>query len=292
MKKLIFSVFFAFTGLVVSAQEVTITDSVIYFDYTPVAYYVKELNKTSPHYDVYIISLNKKLLIAAQVMEFEAPIRELKSFHYYNLIFQNEKDTFAMYHEGQSFILELASLLKEYKLLDKNTINKIALVRFKKKYNGNTLLLSKIKEYETYLNENRFFNEQTLRDRTKPITIVNDKIIMQDGKKIGLIVTRTSFSSGGATTTYTKIINPNGETGVQIDTHEKQDNIPNKVYSEILLPSNRTVSTAGVIIESKYRKNKTYKTLSLYDISFPLLKESRNDDLLWYVCELVNNYLL
>ena len=55
-------------------------------------------------------------------------------------------------------------------------------------YKGNELLQSKIKEFETYLNENRYLNEQVVRDRTKPVTIVNNKVIMQDGKKIGLLI--------------------------------------------------------------------------------------------------------
>src|SRR5205085_3726980 len=102
------------------------------------------------------------------------------------LIFKDQKDTIAIYHEGQAFTLELATILQKYHLLDGNKINNDSLSHFKKVYNGNALLLAKVKEFETYLNENRFFNEQVVRDRTKPVTIVNDRIIMQDGKRIGI----------------------------------------------------------------------------------------------------------
>ncbi|MBP6022860.1 hypothetical protein [Ferruginibacter sp.] len=293
MKRYLLTLLTYFVGTAAVAQEINLSDSVIYFDNKPVAYYVKELNQSDPHYDIYIISLDMKLLIAARVVKFDAPIRELKPFYYYDLIFHNEKDTFSIYHEGQAFALEMASLLKKYNLLGGNKINKDSLASFKKVYNGNTLLWAKIKEYETYLNENRFFSEQTVRDRTKPVTIINDKIIMQDGKKIGLVVTGTNVSGGGGTTnTYTRVLSTSGASGVQIDTRDTQPNASVTYYSEILLPSNRKVNASGVIFESKYRKNKTYKPLSLYDISFPLLKESRNDDLLWHVCQLVNNYLL
>src|SRR5205085_9489390 len=79
-----------------------------------------------------------------------------------------------------------------YGLLDGNKINEDSLAVFKQKYNGNALLVTKIKEFETYLNDNRFFNEQVVRDRTKPVVLLG-KIIMQDGKKIGFISTSNRF---------------------------------------------------------------------------------------------------
>ena len=74
------------------------------------------MNESDPHYNIYIISLNMELLLAAQVVKFEAPVRELKSFYYYDLILHAGKDTLAMYHEGQAFPLELATLIKENNL--------------------------------------------------------------------------------------------------------------------------------------------------------------------------------
>jgi len=293
MKKYILTLSFAFLGLVSFAQDINLSDSVIYFDNKPVAYYVKELNESTPHYNVYIISMNKELLIAAQVVKFEAPVRELKPFYYYEVIFQKEKDTFSIYHEGQAFAVELASLMKQYKLLDGDKISRSSLFRFKKDYSGNASLKAKIKDYENYLDETRYFSEQTVRDRTKPVTIVNDKIIMQDGKKIGIVVTGTNTVSGGMTTTYKTVLTRDGSKAVEGTMTE--NNNPNSgpvEFTQVVLPTNRIVDASKVIIQPKVKNIKHKRPDNLFDISLPLNKVSRNEDLLWQVCQYVENYLM
>lgn len=262
------------------------SDSVIYFDKKPVAYYVKELSQSSPHYNMYIISLNKKLLVAAEVRKFEAPVRELKSFYYYNIVFQNEKDTVAIYHEGQAFTLELVKLLKDYHLLDGNKINKDSLRMFKKKYTGNVLLLAKIKEFETYLIDYRFFNEQVVRDRTKPVTIENDRVILQDGKKIGLIA---SNSEGDMT--FVKVMSTdNGNMG--IPTNNEVTGVLSYKYIQIILPTQRMVDASKVLIDSPDQRSRHDGSHPLYENSYKLNKSDRNESILWGICQLVENYLL
>ncbi len=293
MKKVILLLLIVCSGLTAIAQDINLSDSVIYFNNKPVAYYVKTLNESDPHYNIYIISLDMQLLMAAKVIKFEAPVRELKPFYYYDLILQNEKDTLAMYNEGQAFPLELASLLKDYKLLDGNTINKNAWRKFKTAYSGNAALKAKIKQYETYLIDTRYFDEQTIRDRTKSVTIINDKILMQDGKKIGLVVTNTNIPGGGLTTSYSNVITRDNTVAVQIDTKESNGaRQPTTEYIQILLPTNRVVDASGVIIDTKDRRSKHSNPPALFELSLPLNKEARNEDLLWKVCEYIKNYLL
>lgn len=288
MKKYLLTLFISWQVVSAAAQEVAISDSVIYFDKTPVAYYVKEITPTSPHYNVYIISLNKKILIAAQVAVFEAPVRELKSFYYYNLIFQNEKDTVAIYHEGQAFTLELANILKDYHLLDGSKINKDSLTQFKKNYTGNALLLAKIKEFETYLNDDRFFNEQVVRDRTKPLTIVNDRIIMQDGKKIGVIAINTADITNN---TFSKV--PWTEDPVYyIPINNESPRQANYKNIQVVLPTQRVVDASRVIIDPSDKRNRHDNTHPLYEKSLPLNKSDRDEAILWAICQLVENYLL
>jgi len=287
MKKYLLSLFISCTVLAAAAQEINITDSVIYFDKKPVAYYVKELNLTSPHYNVYVISMDKKLLIAAQVAEFEAPVRELKTFYYYNLIFKDQKDTVAIYHEGQAFTLELATLLQQYHLLDGNKINNDSLSHFKKVYNGNALLLAKVKEFETYLNENRFFNEQVVRDRTKPVTIVNDRIIMQDGKRIGIYTT----GSTDGDLTFVNVRSPT-DPNISIPINNADVGMISYKYMQVILPTQRTVDATKVLIDQSDKRNRHDGTHPLYDSSVKLNKVYLNEAILWAICQLVENYLL
>ncbi len=290
MKKYILSLCFAFFSLISLAQDINLSDSVIYFGNKPVAYYVKVLNETDPHYNVYIISLDMKLLLAAQVVKFDAPVRELKPFYYYDLILDQEKDTLAMYHEGQAFPIELANLLKDYKLLIGNAIDERAWRKFKNDYTGNRALKAKIKDYEDYLVEYRHFDEQTVRDRSKPVTIIDDKIIMQDGKKIGLIITGTNTSVGGISTSYSPVLTRDNKVAVQINNTDR--GATSSEYTQILLPSKRQVRPEGIIIDTYTRKTKHKGHQSLYDISLPLNKSARNEDILWEICQYVDNYLL
>jgi len=294
MKRYLLVLLVIFPNLASRAQEISLSDSVIYFDNKPAAYYVKTINESDPHYNIYIISLDMELLLAAQVVKFQAPVRELKSFYYYDLILHSSKDTFSMYHEGQAFPLELAQILRDYKLLENNKINKIAWRKFKYAYTGNADLKAKIKTYENYLVDTRFFNEQVDRDRTKPVTIINDRIIMQDEKKIGLIVTKTNIGSGvGQTTTYTQVKSRDNSTAVQISTTENPASNAGAIteIQQIMLTTNRIVDASSALIEPVYHKNKTGKP-NLYDISLPLNKSDRNQDILWLVCQYVETYLL
>ena len=278
MKRCLLILIIAFNAFAATAQEVSLTDSVIYFDKKPVAYYVKSMNESDPHYNIYIISLNMELLLAAQVVKFEAPVRELKSFYYYDLILHAGKDTLAMYHEGQAFPLELATLIKENNLLTGNTINRAAWEKFKYTFNGNAALKAKIKSYENYLVETRYFDEQTVRDRTKPVTIVNDKIIMQDGKKIGLVVPNVPMANGGISNSYSTVITRDNNVAVQINTNETGSKSLPAGSLQIQLPSNRIIDPSSALIEPKYRKNKDGHKPSLYEISLPLNKTAGTEE--------------
>jgi len=292
MRKYLLIILISFSYNNLTAQEVNLSDSIIYFGTKPVAYFVKELDESTPHYNVYIISMEKQLLLAAHIVKFDAPVKELNPFYYYNLILKGQPtdDTLAIYHEGQAFSLELAQLLKKYKLLDSNRINGNAWTTFKSEYNGTNALQSKIEEYRNYLNETRYFNEQVNRDRTQPVTILNGKTIMQDGKNIGLIVTVTNVQGGGISTVTNAGQSPQVARTAQPGWQEKP--ITTKEYTQIVLPNNRIVDPSKAVLPSKDNKYKKHDPPSLYEISYPLNKESRNDDILFLVCQYIDNYLL
>jgi len=266
VKKYILIVYLSFIGAIAHAQDVNLTDSVIYFGKEPVAYYLKVINESNPHYNVYIISLDKKILIAAQVVNFKAPSDELKSFYYYDLIFHNEKDTVAVYYEGQAFTLELASIIQQYKLIANDKVDTNALVRFKKEYGGNVALQAKIKEYEKYFVDRRNYNEQTVRDRTKPVIIIGDRTIMQDGKVIGII--------------------ERGFYNVEFP-NEAPRAMP---YSKYVLPNGRDVGPVDVQIHDLKWDYKTQTPPSLFDISLPF--NPKRKTLLFNICQYVENFLM
>ena len=169
------------------AQEIFLSDSVIYFDKKPVALYAKELSKTPLRYNIEVLNLNYQSLIKAEVMKFDAPVAELKSFFYYELTFPTIKDTLAIYLEDEAFLLVLSKIIRDYKLIKNNTINEFAFRRFKMSYPGGSAFMAQIKSVVDYLDDTRYFRQQTVRDRTKPVSLIHDRVIMQDGKKIGII---------------------------------------------------------------------------------------------------------
>jgi hypothetical protein len=302
MKKLLF-VHIALIAFCTSsnAQNATLNDSVIYIDNTPVAYYVKDLNETDLHYDVYIISLDKKMLLAAKVVKFEAPVKQLKSFYYYNIIMHSTKDTFAIYHKGQAFTQELAELIQKYNLIQNNSINEKNWYNFKYSYGGNAVLKLKIREYENFLNERNFFNEQVLRDRSKPVTIVDDKIIMQDNKKIGLIVPPKSSQSKGdfISVSATPVTTASNQTAYTVSIRESGNasteaakRIGYTAPFTIQLLSDRIVDPSDDYIVSPSGKRAHSDPPGLYQISLPLNKSLQNEDMLWIICQYIENYLL
>jgi len=192
MNRYLLSLLLLFPLSVTVAQDITLSDSVIYVDNKPVAFYYKTLNETMPHYNMTVYGLNRKLLIKAEVLKFDAPVHELKPFYYYELTFPPLSDTLTLYSEDEAFSLVLSKIIRDYKLISNNELDKASVTNFNNNYPGRPALLAKIKYYETYLNDTRNFKYQVTRDRTKPVTIKNDRLIIQDGKTIGRIVSASS----------------------------------------------------------------------------------------------------
>ncbi len=187
-----FFVSFIFTGSLF-AQEVRLNDSVIFINNKPVAFYTKTLSNSTLRYNMEVYNNQDYILIKAEVIEFRAPIRDLKSFFYYELTFPPLADTFAVYVEDDAFPLVMANIIKDYQLISNNELNKEKVNYFIANYQGGPYLEAKIKYFTDYLNLDRNFNNQVQRDRTKPVYIINNEYIYQDGKKIGEIG-NSSFS--------------------------------------------------------------------------------------------------
>jgi hypothetical protein len=222
-----------------------------------------------------------KLLVEAHVVKFEAPVVELKPFYFYKIIFPTQGDTFSIYHYGQAFTVELATILKDYKLLDGNKINRTSYVKFRRDYRNNRSLATKMHEFIVYLNESRFFNEQVIRDRRKPVTIVKDRIIIQDGKRIGTLVKGSELAGGN-------IQYLNGRT---VNHEQTPSNIviqktTNESYMQVMLPTSRIVDASKINLGPKEQRPK------LFEISVPVNKEASNEQLLLNLCKLIENYLL
>jgi len=192
MKKNILLLITVFFTSISFAQEISINDSIIFFDKKPVALYAKELSKTPLRDNIEILNLNYQSLIKAEVMKFDAPVAELKPFYYYELTFPTIKDTLAIYLEDEAFLLVLSKIIRDYKLIRNNILNESAYRRFKMTYPGGAAFMAQMKSVVDYLDETRNFREQVVRDRTKPVTLINDRVIMQDGKKIGIVYLGTA----------------------------------------------------------------------------------------------------
>ncbi len=216
MKKTILLSITAFITSLSFAQEVQISDSVIYFDKKPVALYAKELSPTPLRYNIEILNLNYQALIKAEVMKFDAPVAELKPFYYYELIFPTIHDTFAIYLEDEAFLLVLSKIMRDYNLIKNNTLNEPAYRKFKKTYPGGPAFSAQMKTVVDYLDDTRNFREQIIRDRTKPVSIVNDRVIMQDGKKIGIINPGSAPKMDTIVRVYVAAINEQDDFQVQL----------------------------------------------------------------------------
>jgi hypothetical protein len=275
------------------AQDVRLNDSVIFISDKPVAFYSKELSKATPRYNMEVYSFNDDVLIKAETIKFNAPVAQLKPFYYYELTFPPTADTFAIYIEEEPFPPVLAKIIRDYGLVDKNELNKKNLARFIAQYYGGPALMAKIKSFEDYLNETRHFNEQEKRDRTKPVTIVNDRVIMQDGVKVGLIVAYQNYSESKVPFSVTYDTSNHRRPVVVEYTYQTITS----TETDILFANGRKVESPiyNYWWNSESPKKRPGNTKrNLYQISKEANKKisSINDQYLMYICALIEDYAL
>jgi hypothetical protein len=297
MKPFLPSLLASFITASTFAQDVKLNDSVIFINDKPVALYSKELSKSTPRYNMEVYSFDDYVLIKAEVIKFNAPVAELRPFYYYELTFPPTADTFAMYIEEEAFPLVLAKIIRDYDLINKNELNKKNVAKFISQYYGGPALLAKIKSFEDHLNETRYFNEQVKRDRTKPVTIINDRIIMQDGVKIGLIAEYKNSELSNRPVAY---IQDSSRIGIGTRVVSEQV-ISTTSETQILIYDGRRVDNLRYYNtwSNEERVNKSMQERlgsgrNLYQVSKSANKKISNhtDQLLMRVCYLIEDYAL
>lgn len=197
MKSLLLSALGCFGSLFLFGQDIKLSDSVIFIDNKPVAFYQQELINSANRYNVEVHNSNDDVLIKAEVIQFNAPVAELEPFFYYELIFPPTADTVSIYVKEEPFSMALAEIIRDYALINNNELNRRNLSRFKEENYGGQALELKIKYVEDYLNQSRYFYEQVARDRSKPVMILDNEDIVQDGIKIGTLSSLEKDSSAG-----------------------------------------------------------------------------------------------
>lgn len=296
MKKIAHALLSGFIVTSLYAQDVRLNDSVIFINNKPVALYTKELNDSPLRYNMEVYSFDDYVLIKAEVIQFNAAVDDLKPFYYYEISFPPFNDTVAVYVIDEAFPLVLAKIIRDYKLINNNQLSGENLAYFKSVYPGKQALTAKIIEVTDYLNETRYFDEQVVRDRTKPVTIIGGKIIMQDGVNIGTI--RTITVNRSASTSSRPVGTSNryfGEEQPNMPKLESQSSYNNaEVGSKIIyLKSERPAIIKGYNLNSKnfIVGDRGYQ---LYELSKPknVTTNSIDDQVLRRICYLVEDYSL
>jgi len=279
MKKLIPALLACFITISAAAQDVRLSDSVIFINNKPVALYEKWLNNSASHHNMEVYSFTDYILIKAEVIQFNAPVEDLKSFYYYEISFPPVNDTVSVFVKDEAFPIVLAKIIRDYKLIDSNQLNAANFRYFKTRYPGKAALLAKINEVNVHLNETRFFNEQVMRDRTKPVSLIDDKIIMQDGVRIGMI--------------GKPVDRPVGTMYYQIPELERQSNYNTAVAESIAiyLETQQVAHIRGNFSPQLTKKDRGYQ---LYQISKPknAVPGSVEDLVFRRICFLIEDYSL
>ena len=296
MKKIIFTLLTFCITAVSFAQEVRLNDSVIFINDKPVALYTKSISPAASHFNMEVYSFDDYVLIKAEVIKFNAPVNDLKPFYYYELTFPPTADTFAVYIEDEAFPVVLAKIIRDYDLINKNELNKSNVTRFIAQFYGGPALTEKIKSVEDYLNETRYFNEQVKRDRTKPVTIVNERIIMQDGVKIGEFSTSITNTGTSKIQTQGPVVYDSSRRGVSQRVYSDYVTTT-KTESVILLDNGRQVDIKRYYYFNPTREEyKFWKSKSgseLYQLSIAANKgRIYSENKLWFICNLIEDYFL
>ena len=282
MRTLLLSVLFSSLLTGAFAQQIKLTDTVMYINDKATAYYFTELHKASQQYNVDVYSLADQYLIKAEVVKFTAPVRELKSFYYYELSFPSVPDTFMVTITDEAFPIVLAKMIRDYKLIFNDKISVHGLANLKAGYAGGTALQAKIQEQMNFLNGSRHFDEQVIRDRTKPVTIINDRVIMQDGKKIGTIQEIENL----AVTNQTIQIQALG--------YESDFNILKAYRALILFANGRRIdyNTEFSPLDMTLTKGQPGYTLYMNSRTKDIAPRSYKDQLLIRICYYIEDYAL
>lgn len=289
MKKIIPALLACFITAFTAAQDVRLNDSVIFINNKPVALYAKELNNSTPRYNMEVYSFDDYVLIKAEVIQFNAPLIDLEPFYYYEITFPPTADTFSIYIEEEAFPLVLAKIIRDYALINKNELNKKNITRFISHYYGGPALVAKIKSFENYLNETRHFNEQVKRDRTRPVTIINDKIIMQDGVKIGFF----SYSeTSRATDRPTSVIRDKSNYDIPFTIVEQNEIVYSRKNQAFLANGSEVYIGREYYDYWESRNIKKQIQSSLYEISKTKDLKNAQESLLRHACFLIENYAL
>jgi uncharacterized protein YutD len=226
-----------------------------------------------------VLNLQNKNIITANVKKMHAPVKELKSFFYYDIIFPDLKDSFSIYYDKEAFSIHLAAIINNYQLIKNDQLNAEGVIKFKQQY-SQQLLADKIDAMKNYLNETRNYHLQVKRDSTKPVFIINERSIMQDSVIIG----------------YFNISNlpVNFENAAKQNPLARTESIINpKQNIEIRLPG-------GNLVEQRYF-DEYFSSMQKKDPGYNLFQKSKpkkmsmgnlNSYLLGLVCSLVENYTL
>ncbi|MBC7935742.1 MAG: hypothetical protein H7Y86_10370 [Rhizobacter sp.] len=186
MKTILLLSFFGFV-CPAFAQKMLFQNDIVYTDGKPVAIFKKKTHGGDGAMSIDVFSTGNKLLVQLVAKKMKAPIRELASFYYHDIIFPSTRDSLSVYNPGEALSLHLFSLIDQYKLIQNQAIDSSAVEALKKGYSQKRFD-DKINQMVQYLEDTRNYHNQVERDRTKPVYILNEKNIMQDSVLIGRFV--------------------------------------------------------------------------------------------------------
>jgi len=282
MKTVAFASGLIFLSSAATAQQIHLTDTVILFDQKPVANYYTELNKPSQQYNVEVYSLTDQYLIKAEVLKFTAPVDQLRSFYYYEMTFPATGDTLTLLPGDEAFPIVLAKMIRDYKLIEANNLDKAGIGKLKNSCPAVQALRVKIQEQMNYLNQTRYFDEQVVRDRTKPVVLLNNRVIMQDGKKIGTIAEFENLQ----VTNQSMQIQPLGS--------ESDFNLLKAMRAQIYFENGRRLNYANDynLLDKGLSKGQRGYALYVRSVDKNMVPRSYSDDLLQRICYYIEDYAL
>lgn len=278
------------------AQSIELNDTMIFSGKKPFALYIATPNSFSPLPNTDIFTLEGNYVIESVLFEFPAPVRELKPFFYHELRFPATGDTLSILYEGNDFSRHLAEQVVRFGLLPgkDNAANRMAVSRFREEYTGIKNYEKKLEDIKSFLNYTRNFNLQAARDRSKPVSVVNNRVIMQDGVMIGTINLAADLTQTNAAL-QSPVSRPRASgarTYSSISTTDYETRV--KTEAEIFFPGGYKVETTRLSDHYTNINNKQEIGYQLFTISRKKkYKNGESDDfVIRYLCFLIEDYRL
>lgn len=263
------------------AQSIELLNNVVYENKKPIAYFSKLLYKNNPDNvtGLYVYNSQKKLIASVVPKLVSVPLSDIKPFYYHHISFLRTNDSLLIYPE-EALSLHIFKIIKDYRLIHDGEIDSSSLSRLLTSYDRSSFV-QKMSPVWQHLYNLKQFGNQVKRDRSKPVYLVNEAVIMQDSIKVGYFAKKFHEQA------YSEVNSAHAPNEALIDSRAQAPSMDRWEYIEVRMADDTPIDSLQVFLNLK-------PASKLFQSSLALQKNptSKYIERLAIACLLIENFVL